>query len=99
MTWEVHSTGKIPDISTTESARRFPTSWRANKIPGGYVARYANSQAHPTHAKVDAKVVKSRKTRAARAHLQRITQRSADCGRSTWCLSFSRQYSAALIEA
>jgi hypothetical protein len=28
-----------------ESPRRFPTPWRADKIPGGYVVRDANGQA------------------------------------------------------
>jgi hypothetical protein len=29
----------------TERPRRFPPSWRADKIPGGYVVRDANGQA------------------------------------------------------
>jgi hypothetical protein len=28
-----------------DGSRRFPTPWRADKIPGGYVARDANGQA------------------------------------------------------
>jgi hypothetical protein len=27
-----------------EGSRRFPASWRADKIPGGYVVRNANGQ-------------------------------------------------------
>jgi hypothetical protein len=29
----------------TESPRRFPSPWRADKVPGGYVIRDANRQA------------------------------------------------------
>jgi hypothetical protein len=29
-----------------ERSRRFPPPWRADKIPGGYVVRDANGQAH-----------------------------------------------------
>jgi hypothetical protein len=29
----------------TDSPRRFPTPWRADKMPGGYVLRDANGQA------------------------------------------------------
>jgi hypothetical protein len=29
----------------TDSPRRFPTPWRADKMPGGYVVRDANGQA------------------------------------------------------
>jgi hypothetical protein len=34
-----------------ESPRRFPTPWRADKIPGGYVVRDANGQAPPLCAR------------------------------------------------
>jgi hypothetical protein len=69
--------------------RRFPPPWRADKIPGGYVVRYANAQAlmyiysrdNETEA-LQAKVLTKHKARRIAINVARLPERSREIDRS-----------------